>query len=454
MLSRFRVLLVAALAGLAALPASASAAPATPADAFTDSVGVNTHVMYSKTAYWDLEQMRTALRYLGVRHIRDGVRWYTSPSYAWYREEQAKRFASLARSGIGLNLLMPWPNGQVGTTREALDVIAGLPGVVSVEAANEWDLQGPFETWPQEIRSQTRETRAAMKADPKLKRTPFIAPSFGRNGSPVTAGDLSAHVDFGNSHPYMGGSRPEIGEFPGQWSIQRHIDTLRAVSGTKPFVITETGYHTALNQTDRQKPVGAEAGAAYLLRTLLEHFRLGATRTYVYELVDQYDDPALDNQEANFGLFRNDWSPKPAATAVRNLLGVLRSGRALRGQSLTFTVTGGDANLRTMAFAKAGGGFTLAIWRPERLWDHTTKQPIAVPDVPMTVAFGKTFAGAQVFRPARGSGAFQTVGTTTGMDVAVGADPVLIDLRPTAGDRWNAQVREFWCRVVPSTCPR
>ncbi len=454
MLSRFRVLLVAALAGLAALPASASAAPATPADAFTDSVGVNTHVMYSKTAYWDLEQMRTALRYLGVRHIRDGVRWYTSPSYAWYREEQAKRFASLARSGIGLNLLMPWPNGQVGTTREALDVIAGLPGVVSVEAANEWDLQGPFETWPQEIRSQTRETRAAMKADPKLKRTPFIAPSFGRNGSPVTAGDLSAHVDFGNSHPYMGGSRPEIGEFPGQWSIQRHIDTLRAVSGTKPFVITETGYHTALNQTDRQKPVGAEAGAAYQLRTQLEHFRLGATRTYVYELVDQYDDPALDNQEANFGLFRNDWSPKPAATAVRNLLGVLRSGRALRGQSLTFTVTGGDANLRTMAFAKAGGGFTLAIWRPERLWDHTTKQPIAVPDVPMTVAFGKTFAGAQVFRPARGSGAFQTVGTTTGMDVAVGADPVLIDLRPTAGDRWNAQVREFWCRVVPSTCPR
>lgn len=453
MVSRLRVLTVAALAALAAVPAQAAAAPAAPADAFTDSVGVNTHVMYSKSAYWNLEEMRTALRYLGVRHIRDGVRWYTSPSYAWYREEQAKRYTSLARSGFGLNLLMPWPSGEVGTTREALDVIAGLPGVVSVEAANEWDLQGPFETWPEEIRAQTRETRAAMKADPKLKRIPFIAPSFGRAGAPVTAGDLSAHVDFGNSHPYMGGSRPEIGEFPGQWSIQRHIDTLRAVSGSKPFFITETGYHTALSQTDRQKPVGAEAGAAYLVRTLLEHFRLGATRTYVYELVDQYDDPT-GGQESNFGLFRNDWSPKPAATAVRNLLSVLRSGRALRGQALNYTVTGGDANLRTMAFAKSGGGFTLAIWRPEVLWNHTTKQPIAVPDIPMNVAFGKTFAGAQVYRPTRGSGAFQTVGTTTGMDVAVGADPVLIDLRPTAGDRWNAQVREFWCRAVPSTCPR
>ncbi|MGK2939808.1 MAG: hypothetical protein ACSLFR_18720 [Solirubrobacteraceae bacterium] len=40
------------------------------------------------------------------------------------------------------------------------------------------------------------------------------------------------------------------------------------------------------------------------------------------------------------------------------------------------------------------------------------------------------------------------------LTVAVGADPVLIDLPPTAGDRWNAQVREFWCRAVPRTCPR
>lgn len=456
MRSPLRALLVAATALLAAAPAApAIAAPAPPADTFADSVGVNTHLMYSRTPYWDLERTRSALRYLGVRHLRDGVRSYGSPDRAWYMDEQAKRFGSLARGGTLLHLILPPPTGAFGSTTEALEVIAGLPGVTSVEPANEWDLGGPPETWPEEIRAQTREARAAMRADATLRRTPLAAPAFGRPGSPLTAGDLTAHVDLGNSHPYMGGTRPEIPEFPGQWSLQRHIDTMRAVSGAKPFLITETGYHTAMSQTDRQRPVGAEPGAAYVLRTLLEQYRLGAARTYLYELVDQYPDPDGTDQEANFGLFRNDWSPKPAATAVRNLMAVLGDRRrAPRGQALDVAVTGGDAALRTMAFARAGGGFALVLWRPEPLWDHAAKQPVAVPDVPMRVTFGKPFAGARVFRPARGATPVQATGATTAMDVAVGADPVVIDLRPTQGDRVAAQLQEWWCRVVPRACPR
>lgn len=445
------VLTVAAIAH----PAPASAAPAPPADTFADSVGVNTHLMYTRTPYWDLEKTRAALRYLGVRHVRDGVRRYTAADRAWYMEEQAERLSSLARSGNRLHLILPPPTGAFGTTGEALDVIAGLPGVASVEPANEWDLAGPTETWRQEIRAQTRQARAAMLADPRLRRTPLAAPAFGRPGSPLIAGDLSAHVDLGNSHPYMGGTRPELPEFPGQWSLQRHIDTMRAVSGSKPFLVTETGYHTALNQTDRQRPVGAEPGAAYVLRTLLELYRLGATRTYLYELVDQYPDPDLADQEANFGLFANDWTPKPAATAVRNLMAVLGDRRrALRGQTLNYAVAGADANLRSMAFARVGGGFTLVLWRPEPLWDHTAKQPITAADTTVNVTFGKPFAGARVFRPARSAAPVRTTGATTGIDVAVGADPVVIDLRPTQGDRLAAQVREWWCRAVPSSCPR
>lgn len=453
---RPRRLLVAALALLAVGPAApAAAAPAPPADTFADSVGVNTHLMFTRTPYWDLEKTRAALRYLGVRHLRDGIRVYGSSSEAWYMEEQAKRLGSLARSGNRLLLMLPPPDGSLGTTREALDVIAGLPGVAAVEPANEWDLKGPVATWPQEIRAQTQAAHGAMRGDAKLRRTPLAAPSFGRSGSPLTAGSLTAFVDLGNTHPYMNGTRPEEPEFPGQWSLQRNIDTMRAVSGSKPFLATETGYHNALNQTSGQLPVDPQTGAAYVLRTLLEHYRLGVSRTYLYELVDSWDDPGLTNQEANWGLFRNDWTPKPAAAAVRNLMAVVGDPRrALRGQSLNYTVTGGDANLRTLAFARVGGGFSLVLWRPEPLWNHSTKQPIAVPDVPMTVTFGKTFAGARVLRPARGPDPVQTTGTTAGMEVAVGADPVVIDLRPTQNDRFTAQVREWWCRAVPSTCPR
>ena len=47
----------------------------------------------------------------------------------------------------------------------------------------------------------------------------------------------------------------------------------------------------------------------------------GEKRVYTYELIDEFDDPGLTNPEANFGLLRRDLSPKPAYTAMKNLLG-------------------------------------------------------------------------------------------------------------------------------------
>src|SRR3954453_17672772 len=68
-----------AVAGLAALwwvlsPAgSAPDVVATrPADAFIESVGVNTHVTYSDTSYARHAAIAARLRELGMRHVRDG----------------------------------------------------------------------------------------------------------------------------------------------------------------------------------------------------------------------------------------------------------------------------------------------------------------------------------------------------------------------------------------------
>ena len=56
---------------------------------------------------------------------------------------------------------------------------------------------------------------------------------------------------------------------------------------------------------------------------MLEHFLRGEKRTYTYELIDEFDDPGKTNAEANFGLLRRDWTPKPAFAAMKNLLGLL-----------------------------------------------------------------------------------------------------------------------------------
>ena len=95
---------------------------------------------------------------------------------------------------------------------------------------------------------------------------------------------------------------------------------MSSVSGRKPVWATEAGFQTAARSRDGQPPVSEKAGAVYLLRTFLEHFISGVRRTYAYELLDESAEPALRKSEQHFGLLRHDFSPKPAYTALRNLL--------------------------------------------------------------------------------------------------------------------------------------
>ncbi len=59
------------------LAASAAPVPAKSADAFVDSIGVNTHLDYTESPYARFNDLiKPKLKELGVRHIRDGVHLY------------------------------------------------------------------------------------------------------------------------------------------------------------------------------------------------------------------------------------------------------------------------------------------------------------------------------------------------------------------------------------------
>ena len=78
-----------------------------------------------------------------------------------------------------------------------------------------------------------------------------------------------------------------------------------------PRYITETGYPTG--NAPRLPPwVTPNDQANLTLISLLEAFRLGVQRTYLYEL---FDEASLGdrNPEAHYGLFRSDGSAKPSA---------------------------------------------------------------------------------------------------------------------------------------------
>lgn len=107
MMNRLRGLLAAAVAFLClagetqadCYDASGCVETAKSADAFTESVGINTHFGYTDTPYWtDWPMIRDRLKELGVSHLRDGTfaaHYSTGPTVA----------ARYRGTKVGLNLL-------------------------------------------------------------------------------------------------------------------------------------------------------------------------------------------------------------------------------------------------------------------------------------------------------------------------------------------------------------
>jgi hypothetical protein len=224
-------------------------------------------------------------------------------------------------------------------------------------------------------------------------------------------GDLSAHLDHGNWHPYPGGECPTCGDVYGQ-NIDTYLPRYRAPSGAKPMVMTETGYHNAVNMPFAEglhRPASELAAAKYLPRLLLEYFNRGFVRTYIYELIDAAPDPARQNPEANFGLLRNDGSEKPAYRAVSSLLRLLRDpGPAFSPGALDYQLGGDLSAVRRSLLQKRDGRFFLALWlerssydtgaRPHAPDDVAARRDVAVPEQQVTLDLADAPVAATIRR--------------------------------------------------------
>src|SRR5690606_35790567 len=105
--------------------------------------------------------------------------------------------------------------------------------------------------------------------------------------------------------------------------------------------------------------------------------------------------------ESNFGLLRNDLSPKPAFAALKNLIAICSDpggGSAAPG-ALDYRVGGDQENLRHLLLQKSDGSFYLALWRAESVWDGRSgrRLPAAERTVRVTVPGG--VSDAQEYAP-------------------------------------------------------
>lgn len=438
-----RVTLLRVAAAIAFLPLAVIAADGAEPDApppdraaFVDTIGVNVHLYYTNTAYADFAMVRQRLEELGIRHVRDGF----DPER---RQFFFDRVNSLAAGGVkstliachitgpGSWLLDPFIEDAKNKVRGALDAVEG-PNEPDLSRHGDW-VAAARGCQSQMFRLAKDESYGAPLSQPVL--------GLALGGGPQSydaLGKLTHWLDRGTAHCYPGGRPPGLAGYGG--TLESCLADARRNSGRKPVYATETGYHDAVNCSGSgctQPPVSQRAAAIYVPRLFFEHARAGVPRTFLYELVDLSPDATRSSAERNFGLFESDWSYKPAAHALRNLIGLLGSAATPR-VPLRYTLanaadpdgTGPHGPVRDLLLQKADGSWWLALWQDSRVWDEDARVDIDMPAVRIGVTLGRKVSTVTRYRPTYGSRSVGRLIKARSFELTVDDDVVLLEVAP------------------------
>jgi hypothetical protein len=374
----------AALVAASRFSMHASGAPTIAADRVVDAFGVNIHLHHTDTLYANFDLVKSRLLELGTRHVRDGLIDTTWQPYY-------DRHNTLGRAGIK-GIYITAPHIPLAVLR---DYHRRVPEAFEgFEAPNEYDQSGDHE-WVATLRA-TLTRMHELRADPEVSAFPIYGPALTQESSYVALGDVTGLIDFANLHNYPGGRHPGTGGWGdnGYGSIPWNLTLASHSASSKPVVTTETGYWDDMATPNA---VPEAVVVRYMPRLLLEQFRRGITRTYLYELIDS---PQVGvTADSGYGLLRRDGARKPAFMAVKNLLRMLSDpGPAVSVTPLDYTLTGGSADIREMAFQKRNGTYLLALWIESSGYDVNTRSLVTVPPETVTVTVNGNLTLARTHR--------------------------------------------------------
>lgn len=404
---------------------AANAVTARSADQLVDSLCVTTHWSYTDTPYAQrYSDVKQKLVQSGIRHVRDGL----------YQD----RAQDLGKQNIHMTVVADVPNYADGNDRTIQEIAnqiktsnAAGAKIDAVEGPNEADLFWDASRFNKKYKGQgfpkglvafQTDLYAAIKADRATTAIKVIGPSLGvtydpgaGKPNPLAAGSLAKVVDWGNFHPYPGGN-PFNAPFDYNttqkyyWNsnfpsihVGEHpylFDVYRSPFQPKPMAATETGYSTY------KGGISEAVQVKYLPRLFLEFFSKGFPRTCAYEFVDEFVDRDRTNREANFGLLRQDLSPKPAYLAIRNLTQLLQDpGAAFTPGKLDYEITPHPVkdyrepnsgivttydrpqDIHSLLLQKRDRSFYLALWHEVSSYDTSSNPPrlIQPPAIPVTL---------------------------------------------------------------------
>jgi hypothetical protein len=400
---------------------------------FVNSIGVATHLYDLNLPDGNTQAMINALTTAGIKHIRDGYSVPITLPWATYLSDETSIFQEVQAAGIDIDLgITGCPND--GTTASpsvwASTVAANLnPAKIDyVELTNEID-NFCGTNWLTGANSFMQAFSFAVRANPKLSTIPIIGPSFVNSSSVTNLGNLTPYINYGNIHPYMNGNTPQS-----SYITTSQYPFIAPDSGSDPVIATEVGNQTAnlaLND-GAYEPVPDSVQAIYAVNTYLEHYIAGVKSTYEYELVDDANDSSTNNMtpEDHFGLLNYDFSPKPAYTAIKNLISLLSDSSSFTTGSLNYTITGGNSTTHSLLMEKQNGSYWLAIWQDDSVYDRDTRTDIALSQVPVTINFNKPMSSIKTYDPIESTSPVSTVTVTGRYSLTSTPNVTLVNISP------------------------
>jgi hypothetical protein len=391
---------------------------------FVNAMGINVHLENNATLPdKDYELVNSALKALGMRHFRDEINHADKLSPAIFDPVFVHELHRVGSLGYRLCGVIEGGNDYpLGPTLEASHVIpmiqSLLPTIDVVEGPNEPDDPNPSFTYggqryPRGAVRESLDLWNIVKGSSKISDLPVLAMSEGKASDFKKLAKLkgvpppSEYTTYGNMHAYQGGGVGDSG-------LGGYIRLSQDWTGSEPLWTTEMGYHNDTNYLSdgEQQGVSERASAIYLPIAFLSGFNHNIVRTFSYELVNEAVNPPLTkcsaadqlrcSGEGYYGLLNYDFTPKPAYTALKNLVELLydsESNFAPRALELTFS--GAPDSMRYTLLQKSTGDYYLALWNDVSAYqvatclefeNNTCKKStpgmdIYPPNVPITVTF-------------------------------------------------------------------
>lgn len=397
-------------------------------DAFLDSLGINVHVKYNDGAYADLNRVLQDLNYIGFRHIRTAAGGGVVPVGAYTR---------LANAGMRFNLIARANLPTDVTINFAGQLMQQAPGsVVSIEGFNEvnnWPITYNGEKSENAAKAAQADLYRAVKAHPDLGGLPVL---YFTGGTSVS--DLSGMADIATIHAYNNNASP-----PGSWFV-RAMRQFTGKAAALPRMNTEYGNFTlpagwpegkALWGSPTDLGVDQATQAKVVLGGIFEGVAQGFARSYVYELLDQKQDPQMKQPQFHFGLFTFNHQPKASATALRNLTSFLRQTASNgSGGAITGAVEESSDSIGWVGIRRKDGSLILAVWNREPFWawNQTGSRPVESARLPAAIRASSNGATLQasVFDPLTGTHRPLEAGPDGLFPLSVTNSPMLVWIRP------------------------